>query len=143
MPIVQSMDVPCKLANGTRASRVFLVEDSKIIRERLLQLLGALDGVEVVGDAETAVDAIAGIVAAAPDVVVLDIKLKSGSGIEVLKRIKQSLPSVTVIMLTNYPMPQLMKKSHQAGADYFFDKCSEFESAIRVIRELTIRREPA
>ena len=136
------MDVPCKLANGTRASRVFLVEDSKIIRERLLQLLGALDGVEVVGDAETAVDAIAGIVAAAPDVVVLDIKLKSGSGIEVLKRIKQSLPSVTVIMLTNYATSEYRRTCLEAGAEYFLDKTNEFENLRGILHQLRHDNQP-
>jgi DNA-binding NarL/FixJ family response regulator len=137
-----AMDMPRKVAEGTQASRVFLVEDSALIRERLLQLLAGLDGVEVVGDADNAVDAIAGIVAAAPDAVVLDIKLKNGSGIDVLKRIKQSLPSVTVIMLTNYATNEYRRRCLEAGAEYFLDKTNEFENLRGILHQLRHDNQP-
>jgi DNA-binding NarL/FixJ family response regulator len=136
------MDTPHKLSAAAKASRVFLVEDSALIRERLLQLLAGLDGVEVVGDADNTVDAIAGIVAAAPDIVVLDIKLKSGSGIEVLKRIKQSLPSVTVIMLTNYATSEYRRTCLEAGAEYFLDKTNEFENLRGILHQLRHDNQP-
>lgn len=136
------MDTPRQLAEATQVSRVFLVEDSAIIRERLLQLLGGLEGVEVVGDADNAVDAITGILAAGPDVVVLDIKLKNGSGIDVLKRVKQSLPSVTVIMLTNYATSEYRRRCLEAGAEYFLDKTNEFENLRGILHRLRHDNEP-
>jgi two-component system, NarL family, response regulator DevR len=137
-----SMDAPRQLATAAQPSRVFLVEDSTIIRERLLQLLGGLHGVEVVGDADNAVDAIAGIVAAKPDVVVLDIKLKNGSGIDVLKRVKQSLPRLTVIMLTNYATSEYRRKCLEAGAEYFLDKTNEFENLRAILHRLRHDNQP-
>lgn len=107
--------------------RVFVVEDSKVIRQRLFALLTGLPGVEIVGDSDTAADAILGITDLAPDIVVLDIKLKNGSGIEVLRTIRQRLAGVTVIMLTNYATDEYRKKCLDAGADYFLDKTNEFE----------------
>jgi len=136
------MDIPRQFENGARASRVFLVEDSPIIRERLLQLLEGLDSVEVVGSADNAVDAIAGIVAAAPDAVVLDIKLKDGSGIDVLRRVKQSLPSVTVIMLTNYATSEYRHTCLAAGAEYFLDKTNEFENLRGILHRLRQDNQP-
>ena len=115
--------------------RVFVVEDSELIRRRLLSLLRGLPSIEVVGHSDTASDAIVRIADLMPDVVVLDIKLKDGSGIEVLRTIKQRLAQVTVIMLTNYATEQYRKKCLEAGADYFLDKTNEFERLGQIITQ--------
>ena len=122
---------------------VLIVDDAPLLRQRLKERLERIDGAMIIGQAEDVQGGIDAFRTLTPDAVILDIQMPGGTGIDVLEKIKRERPGTVVIMLTNYPMPQLMKKSHQAGADYFFDKCSEFESAIRVIRELTIRREPA
>jgi DNA-binding NarL/FixJ family response regulator len=99
-------------------------------------MLTAMSGVEVVGYAETAADAIAGILAARPEVVVLDIKLKASSGIEVLRTIKRRMAAVAVIMLTNYATEEYRKKCLEAGAEYFLDKTNEFEQLFPIIDQL-------
>jgi two-component system, NarL family, response regulator DevR len=119
-----------------RATRVFVVEDSELIRERLLAMLDGMSGIEVVGYAETAADAIAGILFTSPDVVVLDIKLKAGSGIEVLRAIEHRRGKAAVIMLTNYATDVYRTKCLQAGAEYFLDKTNEFEQLRPIIDEL-------
>lgn len=116
-------------------TRVFVVEDSELIRKRLFSMLSGMQGVEIVGHSDTAADAIAGIRSVMPDVVVLDIKLKNGSGIEVLRVIKQRLVQVTVIMLTNYATDEYRKKCLEAGADYFLDKTNEFERLCPIINQ--------
>ena len=80
--------------------------------------------------------AIAEIANLKPDVVVLDIQLKIGSGIEVLTEIKKAQASPTVIMLTNYPYPQFRAKCMNAGADYFFYKATEFTKVKEVVERL-------
>ena len=117
-------------------TRVFVVEDSALIRERLLSMLGAMSGVEVVGSSESASDAIAGILGARPDVVVLDIKLKASSGIEVLRAIKRRMAAVAVIMLTNYATEEFRRKCLEVGAEYFLDKTNEFEQLFSIIDQL-------
>jgi two-component system response regulator DevR len=119
-----------------KAARIFLVEDSAIIRERLVRLLEGLDGVEVVGHAESAADAIVGIVAVAPNIVVLDIKLKTGSGIDVLRHIKDRLPQIFVIMLTNYATEEYRRRCFEAGARYFLDKTNEFQKLQGILDQL-------
>ncbi len=122
----------CKVS----ATRVFVVEDSGLIRERLLTMLAGLATIEVVGHAETAADAIASILATKPDVVVLDIKLKASNGIEVLQTIKRRMAGVAVIMLTNYATEEYRRKCLEAGAEYFLDKTNEFEQLRPIIAQL-------
>ena len=136
------MDTPHLLAERRRVSRVFLVEDSALIRERLLVLLHSVDGVEVVGDAATAAEAIDGIVAAAADVVVLDIKLRNSSGLDVLRRIKQLMPGIVVVMLTNYSTPEYRDACRRAGAAFFLDKTNEFENLLGILQQLSRDKQP-
>ena len=116
--------------------RVYVVDDSPLVRERLVSLLSEVDGVEVVGSADNAEEGIAGISITEPDVAILDIRMPSGSGISVLEEIKKRDDSPTVIMLTNYPYPQYRKKCMDAGADYFFDKSSEFYKVTEVLSRM-------
>ena len=114
---------------------VFLVEDSSLIRERLLQLLDAMPAVNVIGYAETPSEALEQIRIRQPDVVVLDIKLKGGSGIKVLREVKRHMPAIVVIMLTNYTSPQFRIQCMQAGADYFLDKTNEFQNIASILAQ--------
>jgi DNA-binding NarL/FixJ family response regulator len=117
--------------------RVYVVDDSALLRQRLLGLLAELDRVEVIGEAEDRDQAIIEVTKLKPHVVILDIQLREGNGIEVLTQIKQVQPSPTVIMLTNYPYPQFREKSMAAGADYFFYKATEFAKVKEVVRSLS------
>jgi two-component system, NarL family, response regulator DevR len=120
--------------------RDYVVEDSALIRERLLAMLDGLSGINLVGYAEDASDAIANILSTRPDAVVLDIKLKVGNGIEVLRAIKRGVPAVTVIMLTNYATEEYRKKCLEAGAGYFLDKTNEFEKLRPILEQLNHNR---
>jgi DNA-binding NarL/FixJ family response regulator len=121
---------------GTPTTRVFVVEDSELIRECLFSMLADMSGVEVAGYAETAAAAIDGVLAARPDVVVLDLKLKAGSGIDVLRTIKRRLEEVPVIVLTNYATEADRERCLQAGAEHFLDKTNEFEQLCPIIGRL-------
>ena len=116
--------------------KVLIVDDSKIVCEGLQQMLINIAGVEVVGQANNARDAITAISEYEPDVVILDIRLPGLSGIDVLKDIRAKNLSSRVIMLTNYPYPQYRKICEELGADYFFDKVTEIEEIPNVIEEL-------
>ncbi len=107
--------------------KVFVVEDSAAVRERLVEMIGEIKGMEVVGEAGTYATAVAGIMATCPDVAIVDINLPEGSGIEVLAHVRQLLPELRGIMLTNYTSPQHRKASSDAGAEYFLDKSVDFE----------------
>jgi DNA-binding NarL/FixJ family response regulator len=69
-----------------------------------------------------------------PDLVTLDLRMPGGSGLNVIKQMKQLEPSPTVIVLTNYAHAAYRKRAAEAGADFFFDKSSEFQQALDVFR---------
>ena len=117
--------------------KVFIVEDSPAVLERLVELIGEVRDVEVVGEAGSYDAAVAGILAARPDVAVLDIKLSNdhGSGIDVLNRVRPELPGLKAIVLSNYATPQHLKASTEAGAEYFLDKSVDFERIAEILRQ--------
>lgn len=121
---------------------VFIVDDSKALRERLVNMLSEMDGVEVVGEACDAAEAISGIRSLKPRVVILDIQMPGGSGIEVLKAIKQESPAPVVMMLTNHAYDQYREKCMKLGADYFLDKARDIERLPVIIQDLVGQREP-
>lgn len=113
--------------------RILVVDDSPIVRERLVSLISEIPGVTIVGEAEVAFQAINQIHALSPDLVVLDISMPGGSGMAVLDTIKKQPNPPCIIMLTNFANDEYRDKCAQLGADYFFDKSTEFEKITEVI----------
>jgi DNA-binding NarL/FixJ family response regulator len=124
-------------------SHVFIVDDSPVVRDRLLTLISELPNVEVVGQADVAFEAINSIRRLRPSVVVLDISMPGGSGMYVLETVKKDRPVPVVIMLTNFAHEQYRQKCLQLGADYFFDKSTEFDRVTQVLREMGPARDGA
>ncbi len=116
--------------------KVFIVDDSALVRERIIAMISEHPGIEITGQAENAQEAINSIRKLKPDVAILDIRMPGGNGIEVLRNIKKNSSGPTIIILTNYPYPQYRKKCIEAGADYFFDKSTEFNKIIEVLKKL-------
>ncbi len=116
--------------------KVFIAEDSQVIRERLIEMLSEIKGVEVAGEAGTAAEAFPLIMKLKPDVVILDIRMPGGNGISVLESIRKTNLSIKVIMLTNYPYPQYRQKCKEAGADFLFDKDAEFKKVAETLKSL-------
>lgn len=110
-----------------------------LLREQVVGLLSAIVGIEIVGQSQYALEAFHAICELSPDVVILDIHLLGGSGIDVLRRIKRLDAAPIVIMLTNSPTPPYRRKCMQAGADFFLDKSSEFENVRAIIQSLSDR----
>ncbi len=115
---------------------VFLVDDSLVIRQRLKRMLADVQEVQVVGEAGEVQEAKDGILERKPDVVLLDIHLLNGSGIDVLQSLKKAKPAPAVIILTNYPYPQYRQKCLEAGADFFFVKSTEFDQVVPALKQL-------
>ncbi len=115
---------------------IYIVDDSKALRERLVSMLSEIDGIEVVGQARNAGEAIDGIRHLKPRVVILDIQMPGGNGIEVLRAIKQDLLPPVVLMLTNHPYAQYRDKCLELGADYFLDKTKDLENLTGIFKDL-------
>lgn len=115
---------------------VFIVDDSMHIVNALTTMLSELDRINIVGFAREAAEASFCIHRLQPDIVILDIQLQRGTGIDVLEEIKKKKPAPIAIMLTNYPTEPYRTKCQSLGADYFFDKTSEFEKVADVCQSL-------
>ena len=116
--------------------KVVIADDSALVRERLAALVSDLEHVELVGQASSAPEAFDVIQRLKPDVVILDIRMPGGNGIQVLEMVKTNEAGPLVIMLTAFPYPQYRKKCLEAGAGFFFDKATEFERVAQVIEQL-------
>jgi DNA-binding NarL/FixJ family response regulator len=116
--------------------KVVIADDSALVRERLAALVSDLEDVELVGQAGNAIEAIEITQRLKPDVVILDIRMPGGNGIQVLEMIKANEAGPLVIMLTAFPYPQYRQKCLEAGAEYFFDKTTEFERVTQVVKQL-------
>jgi DNA-binding NarL/FixJ family response regulator len=116
---------------------VFLVDDSPQVIDFLKEMLAALPGIEVAGHAHDVSTALRSIRTASPDVVLLDLHLPDGSGMEVLKTIKKEMPATIVIVLTNYAFPQYKQKCLEMGAHAFLDKSTDFTKIPRLISDVS------
>ena len=114
-------------------TKVYIVDDSDSVRQRLIAMLGTMSNVAVVGEARTAAEAIDGIAATVPDVVLLDLNLRAGSGIDVLNAIRRNRPELHVVVLTNHSEPQYRRACMKAGAWHFLDKSTQFDSVKTVL----------
>ena len=115
--------------------KVLVADDSQPIRERLVERLSQLPELEIFEAVDTPT-ALRQVLDALPDIAVLDIRMPGGGGIKALKAIKQQNAEITVIIMTNYPYAQYRRKCFDAGADFFFDKSTEFELIPDTIRLL-------
>lgn len=111
-----------------RPLRVVLVEDSSVLRERLSESLTTPGVVEIVAYADTEAAALETLLSREWDAVVLDLQLREGNGLGVLRGLRRegSQNNGTIIVLTNYAFPQYRAKSEQLGANYFLDKSRDY-----------------
>jgi DNA-binding NarL/FixJ family response regulator len=107
--------------------KVFLVEDSPVVLERLEALLASIEGAASAGHASRADEAIRAILDTRPDAVVIDLKLAEGSGFDVLRAVHERAPEIDLYMLSNFSGEPYRRLAARLGARAFFDKSTEFE----------------
>jgi CheY-like chemotaxis protein len=128
---------PSTLAPAATASlRVLLVEDLPRVQLMLRELIEEPGRFDVVGVADSEEQAVSLFDARQPEVVVVDLNLRSGTGMGVLQRIRQRKTTVRplLIVLTNHTLPVLRHACEKAGADHFLDKSREF-ARVRLLIE--------
>jgi DNA-binding NarL/FixJ family response regulator len=112
--------------------RTYIVEDSQVIRENLIATLEELVPVEVVGTAEDESTAVQWLARPSNgvDLVIVDIFLKAGSGLGVLKAASNMQQRHNVVVLSNYATQDIRRKCLELGADKVFDKSNEIDALI-------------
>lgn len=126
------------MVDGSDPLRVYLVEDSALLRDRIIGSISEIDHVEVIGYADTEDDAVHEIRDAHPDVAIIDIRLREGSGINVVLAINrmQFTTAPKLVVLTNYSFEEYRDKCLAAGADFFFDKSDELHRVFELLEDL-------
>ena len=112
--------------------KVLIIDDSSSLVARLTNLLYENKSVEITGYAGNYAEAVKALLASQSDLILLDIRIPGGSGIDLINMIKYCQPAAKIAMLTNYSVPQIRKRCKELGADYFFDKSKEIEKAIQL-----------
>jgi len=116
--------------------RLLIADDSEILQSRLVEMISEFKEIKIVGQARYMHEAIKSIKELIPDVVILDVRMPDGNGIEVLEMIKKNNISTKVIIFTNYPYFQYRKRCLDAGAEFFLYKATEFEKLVEVLKQL-------
>ena len=117
-----------------RSLRVLLVDDHEVVRAGLRALLEAQDGIEVVGEVGTAADAVRHVGFDAPDVVVMDVRLPDGSGVEATRKIRDRWPDVAVLVLSSFADEEALMSSIEAGASGYLLKRVDTDAIVDAVR---------
>ena len=119
--------------------RVLLVEDSRLLTDRLRETFATLDGVELVAAVADESSAVEAASDKRIDAIILDLQLKQGTGFGVVERLGNKRP--TIIVFTNYVLPEYQRRAAALGIEYFLNKSRDYERLPQLIQELEQRRQ--
>lgn len=114
--------------------RVLLVEDSRVLTERLRESLDGLENVEVVAAVADESAAVSAAREQSVDVIILDLQLKEGTGFGVVQRLGKARP--TIIVFTNYMLPEYQRLARALGIEYFLNKSVDYERLPQLLLEI-------
>jgi len=138
--------VPRKNGAPGKPLRILLVEDSPLLRGRLENMISQHAAFKVTGLAAAEAEAIEKLDSVAYDVIVVDVELRPGSGIGVIRQARSRNKDsgdgghVWIIVLTNYDLPTVRERCMQAGADHFLDKMREIDQLIPILLGIAGRK---
>ena len=119
-----------------------LVEDSKVLTERLTEAIRQIPEVELIGTADTEAAALAAVKKDSIDVIILDLHLKQGTGFGVMRALATTQPKPRIIVLTNYDLPEYKNAAIALGATHFLDKARDYGIAMTTrLKELIPRQQ--
>jgi len=116
---------------------IVIVDDAKMIRDRIKESFESIKNIEIVGEANNGIDGLDIINKTNPDFVLLDFRMPGLNGIEVIKKLKENNCKAKISIFTSYPYPQYRKKCLEEGADYFFDKTVDLQNLKNLIMQLS------
>jgi response regulator of citrate/malate metabolism len=122
--------------NYRKLLSVLIVDDNQFYIERMTEMLNDLDGIGQIDTAENCKEAYSQIGNVEHDLVLLDINLPDGNGLNLLKQIKGSSGKTEVIMVSNSSDDFYRRQSKELGAYYFLDKTNDFEMMPAILLEM-------
>ena len=135
------MTLPISRAQTSRVPlrvrlRVLLVEDSHVLAERLTETLRALQDISLVAVTNTESATLALLEHQSVDVMILGLHLKQGTGFGVMRKLRSAQHPLTIIVLTNYDLPEYKSAALDLGATHFLDKPHDYEQLPELLREI-------
>jgi two-component system response regulator YesN len=117
--------------------KILIVDDSKPIRDRLIEALSIIKDVKIAGEATNGIEGLQIIRDKDPDFIIMDIRMPEMNGIAFLEKMKEQENNCKVCVFTNYPYLQYKQKCLELGATYFFDKNRDFQEVINLVAKLS------
>ncbi len=114
--------------------KLLVADDSELIRSRLVGMLDGIVGIDAIDTADTLAQTLSAVQARQPTLLILDLHLPDGNAMQILPELKQLAPGMEIVVLTNDDSAYNRKRCLQAGADWFFDKPTEFEKALMLVQ---------
>jgi two-component system OmpR family response regulator len=138
--VIGAHGYPLDMLNS--ALRVLLVEDSTLLAERLSELISALPDVELIDSVQTESEALIQVNTARPDVLILDLHLRSGSGFGLLRSLagNTSVARPKIIILTNFGLPEYRRQAESFGVEAFLDKSRDYFQLPELLRHFANER---
>jgi two-component system response regulator DevR len=128
------------MTDTTPPIRIFLLDDHEVVRRGIAELLAAVPGFEIVGEAGTVEQALPRVLATRPDVAILDARLPDGSGIDVCRDIRSALPSTYCLILTSYDDQDAVLSAVLAGASGYVLKEVRTSGLVDAIQQAALGR---
>lgn len=119
---------------------ILVVDDSDIFRSRLIEFLSSKNNSNKIFEANNILEAKEFMIDIFPDVIITDIRMPGGSGLELIKEMRKQNEISLAIVITNYPEEQYKTEAIKAGADYFFDKSNDIEKLADLINKLNNKK---
>ena len=120
--------------------KIFIADSSRLIRERLISVISIHDNIELVGSSENPEAMVEDVAGKKPDLLIMDCRLPEQHSCELIKKIRQENEALILIVFTKYPYPQYRKQCLEAGADFFFNKATDFRELIDTITSSNIQK---
>jgi two-component system response regulator DevR len=130
--------MPPSETSSTSPIHLLLVDDHEIVRMGLRELFNRSAGIEVVGEAGSVAGAVAEATRLKPDVILMDVRLSDGSGVEACREILAACPETRVLFLTSYQDDEAILAAVFAGADGFLQKEIGGESLVRAVKDVAL-----
>ena len=127
----------------TNALRVLLVEDSRVLTERIAEAIAQINDVELVATVDSEPAALSAVKRDHVDVLILDLHLKQGTGFGVMRALAHIPGRPCVVILTNYDLPEYKSAAMALGARYFLDKARDYDRLPDVLKEISDTRRSA
>jgi DNA-binding NarL/FixJ family response regulator len=123
--------------DGRMQTHLLIVDYSDLVRNSLRALLGNVEGIASIHEAATLGEALDSARCHPPTLVILDLHLPDGLGTHIIHQLKQFAPLLRIAMLTIHAEPLYRRHCLALGVDWFFDKATEVEGLLEVVRQHT------